>query len=490
MKAADTLIAGLDFGTSSVKLVVTTSGGAVLFREQQSYPTFVGENGEVEQDPENWWKAARVVLNKCPSASDVAAIGVTGQMQNLILIDQKKAIRPALLYSDTRAGAQHNRLRAALPNWEHETLNVQDVTNVAAKFAWLKENEKDAVARADGVLFGASGYVAWRAGGKAACDLTTASTTGLLDIGNRDWFQPVLEAAGINPKLLPDFVGLVPNDDVLGFVSEKAAVELGVCAGIPIVLAPGDAVSTTDGLIGSNPDDAYLYLGTTGWLAAVTETIPIAPSPIHALAMPGWKSWLRIGAVQSAGNSATWARDMFLPGLDFDSVEALIAPRVRELHARPLCLPGLSGERTPIRDGAFRGAFVGIHKLTDGVDFYLAVLTGIAMGLRHAADDMGISQRRIPLVGGAAASEAWRLILADVFDATIVTHSATDPGSWSAARSAADALGLQNNLHPLFRPNAQDVISTPATNRSTYDHLLSVHRPLYDALAPTFHQLA
>ncbi|GAB2817681.1 FGGY family carbohydrate kinase [Alpinimonas psychrophila] len=490
MSSRGIVIAGLDFGTSSVKLVVVTSDGAVLFRAQQSYPTFVGDNGEVEQDPEDWWEAAKAVMSKCPLASEIAAIGLTGQMQNLILVDHKSAIRPALLYSDTRARVQHDRVHAALPNWERETLNVQDVTNVAAKFAWLLDNEKNSIARAESAFFSASGYVAWRAGGMAACDLTTASTTGLLDVGNQDWLRSVLEEVGINRKLLPDIVGLVPNDNILGVVSGKAAAELGVTTGIPIVLAPGDAASTTDGLIGSSPGDAYLYLGTTGWLAAVTETIPTAPSPIHTLAMPGWESWLRIGAVQSAGSAAAWARDIFLPGLDFHSVEARIAPRVREMHARPLCLPGISGERTPIRDGAFRGAFVGIHKLTDGVDFYLAVLTGIAMGLRHAADDMGIGQNRIPLVGGAATSEAWRCILADVFDATIVTHSATDPGSWSAARSAANALGVQNNLHPFFTPTTTDVKTTPAANRSNYDPLIAVHRPLYDALAPTFHQLA
>lgn len=490
MSTTRTVIAGFDFGTSSAKLVVTTAEGEVLFRATDSYPTEVGAHGEVEQSPEDWWSAAKSLLSNCPVAAEISAIGVTGQMQDLILVDSLTAVRTALLYSDTRAAAQHARLCNSVTGWESTTANHQDVSNVAAKFAWLVENDAATVSRASHMLFGASGYIVWRAGALPACDLTTASTTGLLDIPRRDWFGSAIDAAGIDRTLLPALVGVEPGDSVVGTVSADAAADLGVTAGIPLVLAPGDAVSTTDGLIGSSPNDAYLYLGTTGWFAAVTSRAPADASPIHTLAMPGWQSWLRIGAVQSAGSAAEWARKTYFPDLDFESLETLIAPRVEELHARPLCLPGISGERTPVRDGDFRGAFIGVHESTDRIDFYLAVLTGIAMGLRHAADDMGIEQRRIPLVGGAAASKAWRRILADVFDATIVTRSTNDPGSWSAARSAANALNIHNALHPLLAPNEADVETRPSANRARYDALLAAHRPLYEALAPTFHQLS
>lgn len=506
------LIAGLDFGTSGVKLVAVDGAGAIVARAQADYGTTTGPAGESEQRPEDWWAAARAVVAESGCAGRIDALGLTGQMQDLIPVAAARSLRPALLYSDTRAGEQHARLRAQLPDWEAATGNQQDVTNVAAKIAWLAEHEPGTLENAEHLLFGAPGYIAWRATGLAACDVTTASTTGLLDTAERRWSGDVVTAAGARTEQLPALVDAAADaatpEAPIGELRPAAAAELGLRTGIPVVLAMGDAGATTDGLVGSAPGDAYLYLGTTGWLAGVTPAPRDGggePSPIHSLVLPGWQTRLRIGAVQSAGSTADWARRAFLPGLGFAEVEARVAERVADPAAvavRPLCLPGLSGERTPVRDGDFRGAFVGVHERTGPMDFYLGALTGVAMGLRHAADAMGIDQSRIPLVGGAAASPAWRRILADVFDATIVTGAAgaDDPAAHSAVRAAAGALGVARPA-PLFAfgrqalgRNASKAAATtetePGPARRLYAETLATHRALYDALAPAFHRKA
>lgn len=220
----------------------------------------------------------------------------------------------------------------------------------------------------------------------------------------------------------------MPGDRLVGTVGAAAARELGVREGIPVVHALGDAGAATDGLVGSDPGEAYVYLGTTGWLAAVTRAPERSgASPIHSLVIPGRDVRLRIGAVQSAGASADWSRRTFLAGLDFGAVEALAAPAdPAALAVRPLALPGLEGERAPVRDPDFRGAFVGIREGTQAVDLHLAVLTGVALALRHTADALGVRQRRTPVVGGAATSPAWRR----AFSPT----SWTPP--WSRARRA------------------------------------------------------
>ncbi|WP_427870169.1 FGGY family carbohydrate kinase [Leucobacter luti] len=488
------LIAGLDFGTSSVKLAVVTPDGEVLARAHADYPTRAGHSGEMEQDPGDWWEAARRALAETGLGQRLGALGLTGQMQDLIPVAAGRALRPALLYSDTRATAEHERLLRELPDWERLTGNQQDASNVAAKIAWLAGHEPETLAAAEHLLLGAPGFVAWRATGAAVVDTITASTTGLLGVAERAWLAPVARAAGCDAALLPRLLGPLPEDAVVGAVTAAAAAELGVPAGIPVVHAMGDAGSTTDGLVGSEPGDAYLYLGTTGWFAAVTEVDPAAePSPIHSLVMPGWDARLRIGAVQSAGASANWARKCFLPGLDFATIETRIAARIAEpgsAAAQPLCLPGLGGERTPVRDADFRGAFIGVQEATGPDDFYLSVLMGVAMALRHAADSLGVHQRRIPLVGGAASSAAWRRILADVFDATIVTREANDPGTHSAARAAAAALAIPHRLEPLFTPGPTDIETRPSRDRGLLEPLIAAHRRLYDALAPSFHDIA
>lgn len=483
------LVAGLDLGTSSAKLVVMDVDGTLVAEASERYPTHTATGGVVEQDPAHWWAAACAVLQRSGVAGDVVAIGLTGHMQNLIAVADGAALRPAMLYSDTRATTQHQRLAASAEGWEPRTGNHQDVSAVPAKIAWLAEHEPAAVRDAEQLLLSPAGFVAWRAGAAAACDVTTASTTGLLDITARTWLVDIVTDAGARMEQLPRLVGSVPGDSLVGEVNPAAAEELGVRAGTRLVLAMGDAGATTDGLVGSEPGDAYLHLGTTGWLAGITPATDHEPSPIHSLVMPGWDERLRIGAVQSAGSASAWARAALLPGRSFAEAEEIVAPRLNNVADRPLGLPGLAGERTPVRDGDLRGAFIGVEESTTAEDLYLAVLTGVAMGLRHAADAMGIRQDRIPLVGGAAVSGVWRQLLADVFEATIVTGHADAPGAHSAARAAADALALEHDLQPLFGRGIHTE-TTPSDVHGAYQPLLAIHRGLYDVLKPTFSRLA
>lgn len=483
------LVAGLDLGTSSAKLVVLAPDGTLVAEAQQDYPTHVAAGGVVEQDPQHWWDAAVAVLQRSGVADRVCALGLTGQMQDLVPVAGRRALRPAMLYSDTRAAAQHSRLTGAVTHWEHRTGNHQDASNVAAKIAWLAEHEPGALHAAEHLLLSPAGAVAHRAGGRAACDVLTASTTGLLDVTTSDWLSDAVEAAGAQPAQLPDLVGMREGDQHVGAVDVSAAAELGVAEGTPLVLAMGDAGATTAGLVGDRTGDAYLYLGTTGWLAAVTPAGVTDPSPIHSLVMPGWAQRLRIGAVQSAGSAAAWSLATFLPGMSFEQAEARVAGRLAHVDARPLCLPGLAGERTPVRNPDLRGTFIGAGGATTAEDFHLAVLTGVAMGLRHAADAMGIRQDRIALVGGAASSHAWRQILADVFGATIITGSSVAPGAHHAARAAADAVGLSHQLAPVF-DHGQHTETRVSPVHERLAAQVAVHRGLYDALAPTFHRLA
>lgn len=484
------LLAGLDLGTSSAKLVVVHPDGTLVAEETEPYPTLTADGGVVEQDPEHWWQAARAVLQRSGVAARIKALGLTGQMQDLVPVAARRALRPALLYSDTRAGAQHQRLRSEVDGWEERTGNHQDVSNVAAKIAWLSEHESGTLAGAEHLLLGPAAYVAHRAGARPACDTTTASTTGLLDVGSRGWLEDVVVAAGARPGQLPELTGTTATDAMVGHVEAAAAEELGLAAGASLVLAMGDAGSTTAGLVGSEVGEAYLYLGTTGWVAGITPALDSEPSPIHSLVMPGWEHRLRIGAVQSAGSAAVWALRTFLPGTSFAEAEVRVAPRLAAVGDRPLCLPGLAGERTPVRDGDQRAAFVGAQESTRPEDFYLAVLTGVAMGLRHAASRMEISQPTLPLVGGASGSAVWRQVLADVFGATVqVSAAAEAPGAMHAARTAAVATGVAHELRPVFADGGQTSTS-PSTASAQLQEQLAVHRSLYDALGASFQQLA
>ena len=67
-----------------------------------------------------------------PLAADIAAIGLTGQMQDLVPVAGARPVRPALLYSDVRAADHAAGLHAAFPDWDARTGNLQDAAAVNA----------------------------------------------------------------------------------------------------------------------------------------------------------------------------------------------------------------------------------------------------------------------------------------------------------------------------------------------------------------------
>lgn len=505
------LLAGADLGTSGLKLLLVDVDGHTAATARADYPTarppLADGSAGLEQDPQHWWEALRRALAETGLAERVVALGLTGQMQDLVLVDATGPLRPAILYADQRAVAARRRLDAQLPGWRRRTGNRQDTSSVAAKLAWLVEHEPTTTAAAEAVLFGPAGYIAWRLGADPACDATTASTTGLLDVAARRWWEPAAEAAGVDGRLLPRLLGSPAAEGPVARLSARHAAQLGLPQGIPVALGFGDAAATTDGLVGSAPGDAYAYLGTTGWIAAVDSAVGSNPeataeeageSAPHQLAM-GAQSRLRIAAVQSAGSTAEWSREHLLGGMAHAEAEARAARRLENLRDRPLSLPGLAGERYPVRDTVARGGFIGLTESTEALDLHLSVLTGLAYALGHGVEELGLVQDTLPVVGGAAQSPVQRQLLADATGMTVRHRpGSADAAASHAARAAADAAGLEHQVLPHFSRSvetptdtaAESEVTEPSALAEEHARLRRIHRGLYEALAPSFAELA
>ncbi|MEU2418814.1 FGGY family carbohydrate kinase [Brachybacterium paraconglomeratum] len=547
----------LDLGTSAAKAALLDLDGTVHRRAEAPYPTRHAADGTAEQDPRDWERAARAVilelLEAAPAAKasvdgaapapvpdtapdgEVAALVLTGQMQDLVAVPRSGVARLAILYSDSRAGAEAAELRAALAadgvSWDTLTGNLQDATSCAAMHLRLLRTAPEQLADLQGVVFGPPGYLVARMGLGLWCDPTTAATTGLLEARTRDWSPAVARAAGLDPALLPALTGAAGQ--VVGHAGTEATALLGVPDGLPVVLAPGDAGATTSGIVGLAPGDAYVYLGTSGWLASVlpgTGTSPTGaqdaggepdgdepdgvesagegsadeeptgegaagdePAGVsHHLALGTSSATaeppiLRISALLSAGAAADWARQAVLDGADPARADQLLEAREQERGRGPsglLALPSIVGERFPVRDGNLRGAVMGIDAETRGIDLYAAILEGVAHGLAHGLESGGdTSPRPLPVTGGGAASAPWLRILADVTGRPVRTVDGTDAALLGCALVAAEALGLDHALVPLGARQEAATIDPDPSAAAQHAALRPAHRALYDAAA-------
>lgn len=478
----------LDLGTSSAKAALIDLDGRTLAAASAEYPTRRTPDGGAEQIPADWARAARSAIARAlPLRVEVAALCLTGQMQDLILEGERGAAAPAVLYSDLRAVAEATEIRAALDDdgesWDDLTGNLQDASSCAAMFRRLARLSPETIARTRGIAFGPASHLAHVLGAGLHCDLTTAAATGLLDARTRDWSPAVARAAGIDEALLPRLTSEV--GEIVGHTGESAHDLLGLPAGIPIVLAPGDAGAATLGITGFRPGQDHASLGTSGWIASVrtAQRAPLADGASHRLALAGGAE-LHISAVLSGGATAAWAREAYLAGADAAGADQRLEAREGELGRGPtglLVLPSLGGERFPVRDDALRGAVLGIDATTGPIDLYTATLEGVALALSHALDPADAG-RVLPVVGGGAASASWRRILADVTGRPVVGADGTDATLLGAALAGAEALGLDHGLAPLAAQGGEITAPDPSAVEA-YAALRPVHRRLYATVA-------
>ena len=334
----------LDLGTSAAKAALLDLQGTLRARADSAYGTLRAPDGTAEQDTGEWERAAREVITTLlaeADATEIAGLVLTGQMQDLVPVPARPAARDetdslrAILYSDTRAAAEAEELHRVLEAdgipWDVLAGAEQDATSCAAMHLRLLRTAPERLSGLQGLVFGPAGHLVARMGLGLWCDPTTAATTGLLELRTRRWSPAVARAAGVEPGSLPRLTRAA--GETVGRTGPAAEALLGLPRDLPVVLAPGDAGATTCGIVGLEPGDAYAYLGTSGWLAAV---LPEAPrggvtSSSHHLALgttpASGESVLRISALLAAGAAADWAREAFLDGAGTARADELLASR-------------------------------------------------------------------------------------------------------------------------------------------------------------------
>ncbi|HET8656983.1 MAG TPA: xylulokinase [Longimicrobiaceae bacterium] len=446
------LFLGLDVGTSGVKAILIDAAGEVRARTTIPLTLSTPQPGWAEQDPRDWWEASaaaiRAVVGEAPGAS-VAAVGIAGQMHSSVFLDAAgEVIRPALLWCDgrttlecreiTEAAGGEPRLRdlASNPALEGFTL---------PKILWLRKHEPEAFARLDTVLL-AKDYIRYRLTGVLATEPSDASATLMYDTARRQWSREIMQAVGLSTSLLPPVGG---SSEVLGRVTEEVARVTGLPAGTPVVGGGADNACGAAGVGVVSPGEAVVSWGTSGTVLAPTATPEVDPGlRAHTFCHVVPDTWYVMGVMLTAGGAFGWFRDRIAHDLAGNpdasrllNEEAASVPPGAE---GVTFLPYLQGERTPHRDAAARGAFVGLSLAHTRAHLTRAVLEGICFALRDSLSilaELKLRPDEILLTGGGARSGFVRQLLADVSGLPVRTVNREEGPAYGAALLAAVGAG-------------------------------------------------
>jgi xylulokinase len=493
-------VIGIDVSTTATKAVLIAEDGSVVGVGVAEYGYDTPHPLWSEQDPGLWWDGAITAIRGVLASSgvtgdDVAAVGLTGQMHGLVLLDEAGAVlRPAILWNDQRTAHACDEIRDAVGAQRLIDVTGNDALTgfTAPKLVWVRDHEPDVWARAAHVLL-PKDYVRFRLTDGYALDKADGAGTILFDLAARDWSDEVLDALRIPRTWMPP---TFEGPEVTGVVTAAAAEATGLRAGTPIVAGGGDQAANGVGVGAVVPGVVALSLGTSGVVFATTESAWIRDpaGKVHAFchAVPG--RWHLMTVMLSAAGSFRWFRDALAPGEDFGALAAA-AGEVEAAADGLFFLPYLTGERSPHPDPLARGAFVGLTVSHDRRHLTRAVLEGVAFGLRDGLDQMLAAGMPMPsqvrASGGGTASPVWRRILADVLGAEIATVSTTEGAAYGAGVLAAVAAGWHSTVEAaseaLVRVTPMDA---PGPAAAAYAEAHEAYRALYPALKPTFHRSA
>ena len=495
------LVAGIDAGTQSIKLVVYDAAHKqVLATTSAPLELTSGEDGSREQHPAAWLEAVR----DCFAAVEpgirqrISALSVSGQQHGFVPLDaQGNVLAPAKLWCDTSSSVECGEIMQAVGGAQHcvELAGNPILAGyTASKLPWTRKHRPEVYARLASILL-PHDYLNFWLTGQQFCEAGDASGTGWLDVRTRQWSKELLHA--IDPQrdlsaCLPPLVELGSTFAVLPSVAD----ELGLPHDVRVAVGGGDNMMAAIGTGCVVPGRLSMSLGTSGTLFAYSDTPVIDPDGAWAAFCSSSGGWLPLVCTMNC----TVATEAIAKLFGFSTREGDARIKATSPGADGLTLlPFLNGERTPnlpLGKGVLAGLDLGN---TSEAHLYRAAMEGATFSLKYGYDAFtraGMSFDRIVLTGGGANSAAWRQMVADVFGVPVEVPLQTEGAAfgaalqalWSLRREQGDVVTLPTLVQEHVatddalsaQPDPARVAAYQAPYQRFLQHLGAV-RPLYTA---------
>jgi len=537
MKADEVLVIAYDIGTTGAKtcLYRFTAGRVELAAHAGAeYGIRFLPNGGVEQEPDDWWRAMRAGTASVLAASGarpdaVKALAFCCQMQGLVLVDADGVpVRPAMSYMDQRATDQKRRglseaplkvagmdARKLLPSLAITGGVSASAKDPVWKYHWVREHEPEAFSKARWWL-DVKEYLVARATGRFAMTPDSANATFMYDNrpsrldakGLGTWSPTMCRLFSVDYAHLPE---VVAPTEVVGPLLPGAASELGLAVGTKVFGGGGDLSLVGLGSGAVEPGDVHVYMGTSGWVSAVTDRRLVDTDAMIASVM-GARAGLYnyMSEQETSGKCMEWVRDHLVldevgaylgarnvaedPDARYGSLYELLDEAVEGVAPGAdgvLFAPWLHGNRSPFEDPNARGAFFNLSLSSGKRSMVRAVAEGIAMHNRWQLESIRRrTEARGPVrfVGGGARSRATARIMADVLGETVETIATPqNAGALGAALLCARGLGFLGSLaeaKAIVRPQAS--YEPDASLAGLYGERFQVFKRFYGRNKPLF----
>ncbi|MEW9309505.1 FGGY-family carbohydrate kinase [Labrys neptuniae] len=536
----DQYFIGVDVGTGSARAGVFDASGKLLGSAKQAITIWHEPGDIVEQSSENIWQAVcasvkGALAEAAVEPGAIAGIGFDATCSLVVVGKQGEPLsvgpsddpnRNVIVWMDHRSLDQTRRINETGEEVLRYVGGVISPEMETPKLLWLREHKPEIFASA-GYFFDLPDYLSWRATGSLSRSVCTVTCKWTYLAHEKRWDAGYFHKIGLGALADEGFARIgdtiVDVGSPLGSgLTEAAAADLGLTAGIPVGASLIDAHAGGIGTVGAAGKDgqgadvtarlAYVF-GTSACTMASTREAAFVPGvwgPYFSAMVPGL--WLNEGGQSAAGAAldhlltlhpayaqaverAESAGRPLLAWLEAQANLAGDATLARSIHV----VPEFLGNRAPHADPDARAVIAGLD-LEDDLDslvrLYVAGLCGLAYGARQIVEAMaakGIVLQQIIISGGAAQSPLVRQIIADATGIEVAVAETPEPVLLGAAMlgavagkaypALAEAMSGMSALGATYAPGQGEIRAFHEKKFKVYEALQAAGRQARELMA-------
>jgi autoinducer-2 kinase len=457
---SDELLLAIDAGTGSCRAVLFAPDGSqvAIGQREYSHPELLGHPGSQVFDTHGNWRliceCVREALAGVPTGG-VKAVSATSMREGMVLYDARGREIWACPNVDSRAGEEAGELvRSGAAQEIYEHAGDWVAITAPARFRWIAQHEPDVFASIAHV--GMLGdWIVTRLSGAFVTDPSLGSSSGMFELGTRDWSELVLEICGLDRSVFPP---VVEPGTVVGAVTARAAEETGLAEGTPVVVGGADTQLGLLG-IGVTQPGRFTVVGGSFWQSTVVLDEPLIDpqARLRTLCHTVPDRWMIEGIGFYCGIVMRWFRDAFCEleraeaeheGVDvYDVLERKAASLPPGSHGVFGIFSNLmQASRWVHASPAFVGFDVGNPAHAGRTECFRSIEESAAYVARgHLAvveEIAGLDVTDAVLTGGAAKGKLWPQIVADVLGIPVRIPAVKESTALGAAIYAGVGAGL------------------------------------------------
>lgn len=488
-------VLGIDLGTTGCKAAAFSADGRCLAQAYREYGAIHPQPGRVELDSGEVWKKTRRVIAEVAARTrrdPIATLCASSFGEAVAPVSRSREILANSILNTDQRGTEYSEALArdiGQDAFYRINPNILGPQYSLPKLCWLRDHDPELYGRADYFLFWAD-LVAFLLGCEPVASNSLANRSLLFDLWKNDWSEGLLSWSGLDRGKLGR---IVSGGTLIGTVSDRAAAELGLPAGVRVVAGGHDQCTNALGAGGIAPGMAVCGIGT---FECVTPTYCEVRDPARMLelrlniehhVLPGlYVSFL----YHQAGSLVKWFRDTFAAADATPEGTDIYALLNRELPQAPtnlLVLPHFDPPQWPEQISDTSGVILGLKTETTRGEILKSIMECETLYFADslmALEKLGVETREFMATGGGARSDAWLQIKADIFGVPFVRPRISEGSLLGAAMlaglatgvygSAAEAASLFVEPERRFEPDAE--------RHAIYQEKLKLYREVFPAV--------